>query len=272
MIKQQQSLPVGSYLTVKLECSVRFHSIDSEINGSTVLVEHYDRVSSIFDLIGLNNSQVKLFYKGEILCPALSFAFYKIQNNDTISIVDLQISNNLLKSNKNSEKTDPINFIKMLSSNVNNNRSFTLSKSSLELGIIVDNSSLIEKYSKQKECFNQIMDQKFKNIENNQGYQDSINRISANESARLVDIYRSRIESNIKSFRKLCTKYREIMDSDPSILSKSSTSLLDSFSSQSNFKDKNLNSGPSKESTVLPRKPSYPSTDLLPTLSSFNHI
>ncbi|KAK8883284.1 hypothetical protein M9Y10_045935 [Tritrichomonas musculus] len=74
-----------------------------------------------------------------------------------------------------------------------------------------------------------------------QRFKDSINPKTAFEAARITDIYRSRIESNSSSFRKLCKKYNNLSSNDRI---RKNTSMP----------------------TILPAKAGEPSTDLLPEL------
>lgn len=259
MIKTQQSLPLQSYLGIKLTGKHHlfdnklFMVSDSGLTESTIIVNNFDQVSSIFEIIGLSNNKYKLIYKDKILCPALSFAFYNIQNNDTISIVESHMTLNVYSKHNCSIKQSS-------SSNIIKN---------------IQQTQLLEQSIKEKDLHNRYISN---SNYNNQRYQDSLNPHIANESARLTDIYRSRIESNTKSFRKLCTKYHALVESENSLDSKKTSSSFPSSSftqlpTKVRFeKEKNNPKTTSSSETVLPRKPSYPSTDLLPTITSVNHI
>lgn len=76
-----------------------------------------------------------------------------------------------------------------------------------------------------------------------QRFKDSINPDTAFEAARITDIYRSKIESNSLSFRKLCKKYNNLSSND------------------------RIRKNPSMP-TILPNKANEPSTEFLPELCS----
>lgn len=151
---------------------------------SAILVNSTDSISSLIKSTGLSFKNINIIHDSKILCPALSFSFYKVKNNDTISIVNAQ---------KNYER------------------------------------------------------QSFKNknikIENYKEIVDSKQKSDDEISDFKTDLYRFRIESNHKKFRKLCSSYYRMVDSE---LLSQSINLTSSYE------------------TVLPEKAENPSTDFLP--------
>lgn len=77
-----------------------------EIKSAFLDVKSTDPISSIFDLIESPDrlEKQKLMFKGQVLNPNLSFAFYKVHNNDTIDIVNKSDDDLKNEKNINSEK------------------------------------------------------------------------------------------------------------------------------------------------------------------------
>ncbi|KAK8891904.1 hypothetical protein M9Y10_029126 [Tritrichomonas musculus] len=294
MIRPQQSLPLQSVITVNM-IRKQMHDNDSFLappsNSSSLVVNLTDPLSSILEMIGVTNSQVKLIYNNQVLCPALSFAFYNINNNDTIVIAEapesIKMSSSKLYPIEISTQ-DHENGNHLIANNpkkINLNRKLPLCRfSSAHVLQGGQRSDINISLNKENERLNNFINEKRRiegSTQNLQRFQDSLNPMTASESARLTDIYRSRIESNTKSFRKLCAKYYALTNSDSSFsLSKKMTSPKQSsplvrkqrtedLTEVVNKKFKNIS--PSME-TVLPEKPSLPSTDFLPTFTSVNRF
>lgn len=289
MIKQQQSLPLKSFIRINLKGNSEmfdnslFQNKNDVLSTSTIVVNNIDQVSTIFDIIGANSSQFKLIYNEKILCPALSFAFYNISNNDNIIVVESQKYDNssYIKQKKlisnlefQSNQTSNVNYISLPQSmQLNHNHSLIHSKSTSILENIIKSSD-INQMKKESDFSNQWPNEKYRDVKSNynlQQFHDSINPITSHESARLTDLYRSRIESNTKSFRKLCSKYHALVNSDSSIFSNNTTTFNKSHLMEKSS-SKNCKNNSSSMETVLPEKPSFPSTDFLPTFSSINQF
>lgn len=221
MIKLQQSMPLNTTLTINLVSDLQLDSA----SPSTVVVNSMDPISSLLDLIGQTNTKLKFLYKKQTLCPALSFSFYKIKDNDTINIVQ----------NVSNEKVNqiPLNYQSSYDQILYNQLRLSKSLSAHQIPTINSHSK-------------------------SEGNCDSLK----SEFDRLTDIYRFRIESNTKSFRKLCSKYRTLVNSDSGFLrKKDSANLEDEIPKPTNKKIKGISSN---METVLPEKPTFPSTDYLP--------
>lgn len=156
-----------------------------------------DPISSIIDITGLPYKKIKVVHERRILCPALSFSFYRIQNNDTLLIV--RETNNYIKSTLFQKSTN-----------------------------IFYEPSVV------------YCSPKNKGDEN-----ETSHNLTNSHSDVFTDLYRFKIESNHKKFRKLCTRFYELMDSDAFNNSIPINTNLD---------------------TILPEKATNPSTDFLPTL------
>ena len=248
MIGQQHSLTLNSVLTIHIISDQQL--IDDQSDTTTIVVNATDPISSIFDFIELSNSNIRLLYNEKILCPALSFAFYKIKNNDTIFIKESEQRAGLpLRAQ---ESLDNFLITKLRKSPLNENTSL-IHSSSLN---IFNNDT---KYS----CSGYISNNKSQQLNDEMNCNSKI-RDAKSEFDRLTDIYRFRIESNTKSFRKLCNKYRALVNSDSGTFSRKISSPLEELPKPTN---KRLTGISSAMETVLPEKPSYPSTDFLPAFS-----
>ena len=172
-----------------------------------IIVNTIDSISSIINITNLSYNEIRFIYKNRILCPAFSFAFYKIQNNDNILIT--QSKRNKINSNN-----------KIISKSSNDYKMNNLSKIQSN---IIENLQLENKYTNTEE-----------------------NCLNTYHSDFFTDLYRFKIESNHKKFRKLTFKYYQIFGSDSQTIDISSNDCF---------------------VTVLPEKPEKPSTNFLPSLN-----
>lgn len=238
--------------TSNLECNLNINLInDRGINdkrnltrnsfistSTSIIVKATDTISTIFSILGISPTQNILIHKNNTLCPAFSFSFYKIRNNDTINIIETQnnFKNHDINTNNSFYPKEPKNNFEIYKSKQNSSK---INKTKSINFLSIDD----------KEGFSQEIKGHIEN--EHEGSRNTCYFGTTNESNRLTDIHRFRIESNTKSFRKLCTRYFN--------LTKSNSSNL--------FNKPTNNSLTSNFETVLPEKPSLPSTDFLP---SFN--
>lgn len=247
MINRQQSLPMGTVININLTGNDSYLVPDDSLSTTTIAVKITDPVSSIFDAIGSPNRQDKIVFNGQILCPALSFAFYNIHNNDTISLIAPQMPTSIsagnLSSNvplKDFSSNRPILIAAPLPLPITHKRTlFHSNSSNFFRNVSVNHSENVQRYLNEK-C----------NSRRNGSYHEESR---AAETARLTDIYKTRVESNSKSFRKLCTKFNDLSEAYPSnkILSQTPPPSLVSLQEL-------------RQETVLPGKAELPSTDYLP--------
>lgn len=228
MINRQQSFPMGTVIDINLTGNDSYLVPDDSLSTTTITVKITDPVSSIFDAIGSPNRQDKIVFNGQILCPALSFAFYNIHNNDTISLISPQMPTSISAGN--------------LSGNV------PLKDSSSNRPVLIA-APLPLPITHKRTLFHSNSSNFFKSISPKNNREQS----RAAETARLTDIYKTRIESNSKSFRKLCTKFNDLNEtlSTNKVLSQTPPPSLVSLQEL-------------RQETVLPQKAELPSTDYLP--------
>ena len=247
MINRQQSLPMGSVININLTGNNSCLVPDDSLATTSCHVNITDPISSIFDAIGSTNRQEKIVFNGQILCPALSFAFYNIHNNDTLSIILTQMptstSYNVLSSNiplKDHSSNCSYIVAAPLPIPISRKRTLFHSNSSNYFKNLSSNNSEGVKNLLCEKC--------------NSGRKMQFLNEKA-ETARIKDVYKNRIESNSKSFRKLCTKFNDFDNSYPSnrIISQTPQPSLVSFNE--------LN-----QETILPEKAELPSTDYLPEI------
>ncbi|KAK8881148.1 hypothetical protein M9Y10_003878 [Tritrichomonas musculus] len=233
---------------------------DSFASSSSILVKLSDSVSTIFDAIGSLSRQDKLIFNGQILCPALSFAFYNIHNNDTISIASppMPASTSYTDLSSNAPLKDYSSNHQVIVAaprplQISRKRTLFHSNSSNLFKNIPGNSS---------DNVQRILNEKCNRRRSNQQFQSDSSSI---ESARLTDIYKTRVESNTKSFRKLCTKYSTLPDPiasgrvpsqtpPPSLVARPGIEYINEL----------------RQETILPGKAELPSTDFLPEFKFYS--
>ncbi|OHS92971.1 hypothetical protein TRFO_12160 [Tritrichomonas foetus] len=181
--------------------------ISGSIN-TTVVVNLTDTVSSILSIVG--KSDARVIFSGQVLSPALSLMFYGIGDGSQVI---------LLTPENTYQPPKPQGLYR--------NNSYTR--------LINDESKRVQKFFEEK-CAGKVRDPEAVL----QRFQDATNPMTALESARITDVYRSRIEANTNSFRRLCKKYRSLVELER--CPKMSTP------------------------TILPEKAEEPSTELLPEL------
>lgn len=254
MIRQQQSQPLNQTLTIHLTGDLQLLNDDLDTSSSSIVVSAIDPISSIFDIIGIPTTRAKFIYNGQLLCPALSFSFYQIHDNDTIELIQPQTSNSIYEGAaiplKNQQSCDQLLAENLRIAQLGRHNPICTSSGVFNKNKI---SCINALSSKEKGCI------EYSNEDSNR---NSSKEDLKSEYDRLTDIYRFRIESNTKSFRKLCSKYRTLINSESGFLTKKIVSPIDNNSS-----NKRLKGISSSVETVLPEKPMYPSTDFLPAFS-----
>lgn len=231
------------------------NTIQLLLHGSIETIIEIDQNSTPSDIEGLLETKNLVFvHNGRVLSRALSLQFMGIQEGDSIYVVD----------SKKDEKVTA-NYHSSLGSPIPNHRKFNFrhqfSPSSTNLSHLYSencsndgsSSSLVSpdkyefgpSYERLKYRFDQKWAQKFNDpdsaFEKIKLYSDPS---LANESARLEDLYRTRIEGNVSAFRKVCDRFSHQGDNVSC--------------NQNEIKSSNI------QPTVLPEKPILPSTQLLP--------
>ncbi|OHS99162.1 hypothetical protein TRFO_34433 [Tritrichomonas foetus] len=263
-----QSLPINSIISLTLKGRI----------NTTIAVNSNDTISSIGSIIGDSylqgqiytekcihqygefngqndgesiadeQNEVRFIYNGQVLSPALSFAFYDISNNAEIYVIGS------CPTNKN-----------VMANNIKHRRNQKLNRNSCNLV----NESLREN-ERVKKFFNEKLAGKINEPDIVlQRFQDAINPMTAHESARLTDLYRSRIEANTKSFRKLCHKYKMFTEAIEAKKCNQTFSMHSQLFQNNNCEMQNKHHQRRNQGmiTILPEKPSLPSTDFLPPMS-----
>ena len=182
------------------------------VNGKLMTLNSLDPLYSIENIIGEHN--LRFVSKGRVLLPALSFKFNGIKNND--SIIALPQRKEIPTFTKQS--------------------SYQLTKF---------NASKRFKANKIKERFDKNWAEKFIDPDSVfEQLRDATDPRTANESARISDLFKMRVENNRFSFRKVCHKLK-FADDDDLLFEHNDAPLI----------------------TIIPSKSFSPSTDLLPDLS-----
>ncbi|KAK8842356.1 hypothetical protein M9Y10_025935 [Tritrichomonas musculus] len=181
------------------------------VNGQLLTINSLDPIYEIENVIGIRN--MRFVSNGRVLLPALSFKFNGIKDGSTI--IALPPKNDIPKL------THTTSFQRI---KYNETKRFTISKIKERF-----EKNWAEKYRDPDSIFEQL--------------RDTTDPRTADESARISDLFRMRIENNHIAFRKVCNKF--------------------------NLKDDDLFFAPNEETlnTVIPSKSFSPSTKLLPELS-----
>lgn len=173
----------------------------------SVTVRKTDAVGSVFDI--LSQPRSRIIFNGTVLCPALSFGFYGIADGDSLVVVP--------------------------------SREETLQRHQSNQNLLQTNSELARareaqvKHYFDEHCAGRVRDPEVML----QRFQNAFNPTTSLEQARVTDIYRARIETNTRAFRKLCTKFH----------------ALESMETEKVVK---------VHRTVVPERAKVPSTDYLP--------
>lgn len=170
----------------------------------TVVVE---RSAAPYSLLPANPGDLQFLHKGRILCPSMSLAFLGVNDGDEIYAVGMPSIPVRAKP-----KSSP-----------------SLSGPSLD--------RLRERFDAKWATRFRDPDAVFEQL------RDSSNPLTAAESARLADLFRTRIETNVSGFRRVCNRFSRLTNGE-------------SISRQ--------RTPPTTPVTVVPEKPLCPSTDLLP--------
>ena len=181
------------------------------VNGTPITVNSLDPLYSIENILG--NRNMRFVSNGRILSPALSFTFNGIKDGDSITalhpqqnISQFDLPTPYQRSKYGASKRFKVNKI----------------KERFE-------KNWAEKYIDPDSVFEQL--------------RDATDPRTANESARISDLFKMRVENNRFAFRKVCLKL--------------------------NFQDDDLFFGRNGAplNTIIPSKSFSPSTELLPDLS-----
>lgn len=173
----------------------------------SVTVGRTDAVGSVFDILQQPTSRI--IFNGTVLCPALSFGFYGIGDGDSLVVVPSreealqrhQSKQDLLRTNSELARTREVQVKRYFDEHC--------------AGRVHDPEVMLERF------------------------QNALNPTTSLEQARVTDMYRARIETNIRAFRKLCTKFH----------------ALESMETERVVK---------VHRTVVPERAKVPSTDYLP--------
>lgn len=106
MMYSQQSLPPETFIYIHVNKVAEQRPNDSFIANfdkfqpklETISVKSTDKISTIYKALNIPISNAKFFFNKKILCPNLSFAFYKINNKDTITVVFPNSNHNILSN------------------------------------------------------------------------------------------------------------------------------------------------------------------------------
>ena len=172
-----------------------------------------DAVSIVFTM--LNIPPTRVVYNGNVLCPAMTFAFYNIESGASLFV-------------------SPAPPRPMRRSNSQNRFSQAMSAA--------EQKTLQARKFFEEKCAGRVNDPEAVL----QRFHDAVNPMTSGEHARLTDLYKNRIETNTKAFRKLCTKFHSLV----------------------RFENLRAVEGPMSVPTVLPEKALLPSTNDLPMLQT----
>lgn len=215
------------------------------LHGSIETIIEIDSYSTTYDIENLlETKNLVLIHNGRVLSRALSLQFMGVKDGDSIYVVDGKKDEKIISKSRQSLIPNQRQFISNISQLYSQNSAFDGSISSL---VSPDKYEFRPSMKKIKYRFDQKWAQKFNDpdavFEKIKLYSDSS---LANESARLEDLSRTRIEGNASSFRKVCNRY--------------SSQGVNVSINQSEIKNQNI------QPTVLPEKPIFPSTQLLPSM------
>lgn len=131
-MNDSQSPSTGSIISINLKRSDSFLSPDYSMSTLSINVKISNQICSIFDTIGPTKRHTKIVFNGQILCPVLSFDFYNIQNNDTISLISsgLPISLSTIDRQNNEKNKNPFLVAVPLPLSISHKRTLFITKSS----------------------------------------------------------------------------------------------------------------------------------------------
>lgn len=224
------------------------NSIQLFLHGYIESTIEIDPNSTSYDIENLLETKNLIFvHNGRVLSRALSLLFLGVTDGDSLYVVNVQ-KNEQLPSKAQTYLESPFQshqlFYRQRHPNCENYSNDNFASTSASPDKLENGLSSIEKI---KYRFDQKWAQKFNDpdsvFEKIKLYSDPS---LANESARLEDLYRTRIEGNLSAFRKVCDRYSKQGD--------------------------NVNTKPTEiksskiHPTILPEKPIFPSTKLLPSM------
>ena len=202
-------------------------------NNRNICNEYQCDLSSCF-----TNGEYSMIFNGKELSPAFSLAFYGVSNGSVITIIKKSslLLNNSLVQTQGCRSTNNFRVNREL-----DNVRRKAYRGSCSLNSALQTNERVKRFFDEK-CLGKVKDPEIVL----QRFQDAINPATATESARLTDIYRCRIETNSRSFRKLCSKYTRFEEMAASRTPPPGIPL---------------------PPTILPEKPELPSTSFLPDIS-----
>lgn len=197
-------IPFARDLDATIDVSVR------TLCENVVTVKLSDSVSTVFRL--LNIPPARILYNGNVLCPAMTFAYYGIENGASLVVIQAPPPQ-MRRSNSHNRFNQELTAAQQKTLQV---RRFFEERC---VGRVNDPDSILQRFH------------------------DAVNPMTSGEHARLTDLYKNRIETNTKAFRKLCAKFHSLVQFE-SVRPSSATPVP----------------------TVLPGKAVLPSTEFLPEL------
>lgn len=144
---------------------------------TTISVSPYDSIENALTTLGVSNCHV--VFKNTVLTNALSFAFYKINQNDTIYVVS---------------KKDKRQNASIINSKLSTPKS--LSPETVQKMHVVFDAKYGKRLKDPENVFNCL-----------KGFFDPT---SSREAARVNDLFRQRIENNPSSFRKIYSRLSDL--------------------------------------------------------------
>lgn len=206
------SLPEHSYWGIMVtepyqgECSRRLTLYLKGVFSGSLEMESSDTIQTLCETLGCG--EAKFIHNGRILAPAFSLAFQGVKNCDEIFVISEapQLHSNYFYNSPYNKRNgrDPVKRLK-------------------------------ERFDAKWAGRFRDPDSVFEQI------RDASDPMLAPEAARIADIFRTRVESNLSAYRKVCDRFSRIEDM------------------QDSNKENNTN-------TVIPEKALCPSTDYLPEL------
>ncbi|OHT12181.1 hypothetical protein TRFO_18193 [Tritrichomonas foetus] len=274
----------------------------STINGSASFKTNYSHCVNHTNNPMMNGStsasnysymkKYRFVHDGRLLSTSLSLSFMGVKNGDSIFVINEPPKNHTQNNcmnmfstqNSNHANCDNIQNNIPASSSSENAKCLNIQNSIFQNDFLNNincmNNMKIDQIDKLKMRFNQKWAQKFNDPD---AVFEQVRVMSdpslALESARLADLYRTKIETNVSAYRKVCDRYSRLgspaetcmqqpntamNSSGPSINSMSSLNSQNSINQkcQANQIERNKQS----QHTVVPDKAVFPSTALLPEM------
>lgn len=232
-------------------------SIQIFLHGSIEAMIEIEPNSTSSDIENLLETKNLTFvHNGRVLSPALSLQFMGVKDGDSIYLVDGKKNEKPTPTVRSSlgspianHKFSIYDRLSASSTQISNlySENYSDDSSSSSSMVSPDKNDFGPSIEKLKYRFDQKWAQRFNDpdtvFEKIKLYSDPS---LANESARLEDLYRTRIEGNVSAFRRVCDRFSHQGDNVNSC--------------PAEIKNQNIHP------TVLPEKPIFPSTQLLPSM------